>query len=139
MPCLGVRDVDYEFLALLVVPFLRGVWLLVGYLSGNAFPQPLSPGEEAKYLARLKQGDPRARQVLIERNLRLVAHIVKTNGSNTQTRRAEARRVCGLIGVSCADDLTGSALGSGRAADGIRCGGPSRCPMARGSGQRCGC
>lgn len=68
---------DYELLALLVVPFLRGVWLLVGYLSGNAFPQPLSPAEEAKYLARLKDGDRKARQTLIERNLRLVAHLVK--------------------------------------------------------------
>lgn len=50
----------------------------VSYISGsNAFPQPLSEEEEAEYLARLAAGDESARSVLVERNLRLVAHIVK--------------------------------------------------------------
>ena len=69
---------DYErLLALLALPFLRGFWLLVGYLTGNAFPQPLSEAEEASFLAGHLAGDPDSRQTLIERNLRLVAHIVK--------------------------------------------------------------
>jgi len=59
------------------MPLLRGVWLLIGYLSGSAFPQPLSEPEEADALRRLQAGDRKARQTLIERNLRLVAHIVK--------------------------------------------------------------
>ena len=51
---------------------------LTGYLSGNnTFPQPLDEKEEAKYLELLKAGDKNAKGVLIERNLRLVAHIVK--------------------------------------------------------------
>jgi len=57
---------------------LRGLMLLVSYISnGNTFPQPLPEGEERMYLERLEQGDEHARNVLIERNLRLVAHIVK--------------------------------------------------------------
>ena len=47
-------------------------------LSGSgSFPKPLSAAEEAQWLERFSQGDPEARNVLIERNLRLVAHIVK--------------------------------------------------------------
>lgn len=44
---------------------------------GGSFPRPLSAAEEREWLGRLSQGDPEARNVLIERNLRLVAHIVK--------------------------------------------------------------
>ena len=43
----------------------------------KAFPKPLTAGEEKEYLLRYKKGDKKARQVLIEYNLRLVAHIVK--------------------------------------------------------------
>ena len=51
---------------------------LTGYISGNnTFPQPLDEKEEQKYLELLKAGDKKAKGVLIERNLRLVAHIVK--------------------------------------------------------------
>ncbi|MCI9350049.1 MAG: sporulation sigma factor SigK [Oscillibacter sp.] len=45
--------------------------------SGGSFPKPLSAEEERQWLQRFAQGDLEARQVLIERNLRLVAHIVK--------------------------------------------------------------
>ncbi|MDQ7793056.1 MAG: RNA polymerase sporulation sigma factor SigK [bacterium] len=51
--------------------------LLSGYLTGNTFPHPLSEEEEAHFLERLAGGDEVARGVLVERNLRLVAHIVK--------------------------------------------------------------
>lgn len=43
----------------------------------KTFPQPLSAREEREYLERYKTGDPEARDVLIYRNMRLVAHIVK--------------------------------------------------------------
>ena len=48
-------------------------------LSGGSgsFPKPLKPDEERLYLERLAKGDMEARNVLIERNLRLVAHIIK--------------------------------------------------------------
>lgn len=47
-------------------------------LSGGtgSFPKPLKPEEERVYLERLAQGDLEARNVLVERNLRLVAHII---------------------------------------------------------------
>ncbi len=43
----------------------------------KTFPQPLSPQEEAFYLKKWNEGDMDARNMLIEHNLRLVAHIVK--------------------------------------------------------------
>ena len=45
--------------------------------GGGSFPKPLSAAEEREYLRRYAQGDQEARDVLIERNLRLVAHIIK--------------------------------------------------------------
>ena len=45
--------------------------------GGGSFPKPLSAAEERGWLGRYAQGDPGARNVLIERNLRLVAHIIK--------------------------------------------------------------
>ena len=41
------------------------------------FKKPLSPEEEKEYLARYKEGDMEARNLLIEHNLRLVAHVAK--------------------------------------------------------------
>ena len=46
-------------------------------LSTGSFPKPLSAQEEREYLQRSAQGDLEARNILIERNLRLVAHIMK--------------------------------------------------------------
>jgi len=64
-------------LVTLIAAVVRGITLLVSYLNNNSFPQPLSPQEEQIYLQRLAQGDQEARSVLIERNLRLVAHVIK--------------------------------------------------------------
>ena len=46
-------------------------------LSAGSFPKPLTPQEEQYYLERSAKGDLEARNILIERNLRLVAHIMK--------------------------------------------------------------
>ena len=43
----------------------------------KTFKKPLSPEEEKEYLARYKEGDMEARNLLIEHNLRLVAHVAK--------------------------------------------------------------
>ncbi len=57
------------------------LWLeipaMIGYIRGQAFKRPLSKEEEAACLARLAAGDETAKDELIERNMRLVAHIVK--------------------------------------------------------------
>ena len=58
--------------------FLSSSIFLVGYISNNSlFPEPLDSEEEKKYLELLKNGDEDARNILIERNLRLVAHVCK--------------------------------------------------------------
>ena len=62
---------------------LTAAWLMLStllyslQLNTGSFPRPLSEEEERHYLALAKAGDLEARNVLIERNLRLVAHIVK--------------------------------------------------------------
>ena len=61
------------FLALISYPFLM---LRLSKAEGS-FPKPLSAEEEREYIDRCLEGDTEARNVLIERNLRLVAHIVK--------------------------------------------------------------
>lgn len=48
----------------------------------KSFPKPLSSNEENEYLILCKRGDKEARDILIERNLRLVAHIVKKYASS---------------------------------------------------------
>lgn len=82
----------------LIVSLLGGGFLvLVAYMSNGAFPQPLSPADEKRYLERAFNGDEAARKVLIERNLRLVAHIVK-RFDNTR-EEAEDLISIGVIGL----------------------------------------
>lgn len=58
--------------------WIQTVLILAGYISGNAaFPKPLSNEEEQKYLEEYANGSEDAKNILIERNLRLVAHIAK--------------------------------------------------------------
>lgn len=57
--------------------FVKEIIFLVSYVKNNAFPHPLSPEDERKYLKLMAKGDHGARNKLIEHNLRLVAHIVK--------------------------------------------------------------
>ena len=62
--------------------FIKSAILVVGYIqSSNLFPEPLTPEEESTYLNKLKDGDEEARNILIERNLRLVAHVAKKYSS----------------------------------------------------------
>ncbi len=60
------------------IEFCKIAFFVLGYISNNSlFPEPLSPEEEKEYLEKYMQGDEEARNILIERNLRLVAHICK--------------------------------------------------------------
>lgn len=68
------------FSALLTAVLLSlfdGFMWVAAYVSNNVFPQPLSSSEEARLLKEMAAGNPDARNVLVEHNLRLVAHIVK--------------------------------------------------------------
>lgn len=61
---------------------IASLWLMLStmfyslQLSTGSFPRPLTAQEEQYYLERSAQGDLEARNILIERNLRLVAHIM---------------------------------------------------------------
>ena len=62
--------------------FLKSAVFVVGYISNNnLFPEPLSSEEEKVYIERYENGDEEARNILIERNLRLVAHVCKKYGT----------------------------------------------------------
>ena len=62
---------------------IAAAWLVLNsllyslQLQSGSFPKPLTAQEEREYLQRSAQGDMEARNILIERNLRLVAHIMK--------------------------------------------------------------
>ena len=62
---------------------LTAAWLMLGallyslQLNPGSYPKPLTEEEEQYYLKKAKEGDLEARNILIERNLRLVAHIMK--------------------------------------------------------------
>ena len=66
-----------------VMSMIATVWLMLSglmyslQLQTGSFPKPLSAAEEQHYLELASQGNLEARNILIERNLRLVAHIMK--------------------------------------------------------------
>ena len=78
----------------------------------KTFPQPLEAEEEQYYLQRLKEGDGQARDILVERNLRLVAHIVKKyQGTGEETEDLISIGTIGLIkAVTTFDSGKGSRL-----------------------------
>lgn len=76
---------------------MKELFLLIGYFNNNSFPQPLKPEEEKKYLQKMALGDENARNVLIERNLRLVAHIIKKFETNLDKEDLISIGTIGLI------------------------------------------
>ena len=97
-----------------------GVWLMLSSMlcslrvsaSGKSFPKPLSAAEERHYLELSAQGDLEARNILIERNLRLVAHIMKKYYSqNADQEDLISIGTIGLIkGISTFDFSKGARL-----------------------------
>ena len=82
---------------------IAAVWLMLSgllcslQLSTGSFPKPLTEEEERHYLELAAKGDLEARNILIERNLRLVAHIMKKY--YTQTSDQEDLISIGTIGL----------------------------------------
>lgn len=73
-------------------------FFLVGYITnGNSFPHPLTEDEERELFIKFKSGDDGAKNQLITRNLRLVAHIIKK--FNPQTRDADDLISIGTVGL----------------------------------------
>lgn len=78
--------------------FLSSSALFFGYISSNSlFPEPLSLEEEQKYVKLFENGDLEAKNILIEKNLRLVAHIAKKYSSNTNLDDIISIGTIGLI------------------------------------------
>ena len=76
---------------------LGGVLLMLRLSPGGSFPSPLSAEEERRYLVLWQGWDMAARNVLVEHNLRLVAHIIKKY--YTQTNDIEDLISIGTIGL----------------------------------------
>lgn len=58
--------------------FMNKIMLFSSYVNNaSGFPKPLTPEEEKMYFEKFKNGDNKAKEILINHNLRLVAHIVK--------------------------------------------------------------
>lgn len=97
---------------------LAAVWLMLSTLfyslqiSTGSFPKPLTAEEERRYLTLSTQGDLEARNVLIERNLRLVAHIMKKYyATDADQEDLISIGTIGLIkGISTFDPSKGSRL-----------------------------
>ncbi|MCL2618859.1 MAG: sigma-70 family RNA polymerase sigma factor [Defluviitaleaceae bacterium] len=84
-------------MVLLFNTVLRLLCLLSYITNSNSFPKPLTSAEEREVLQRFASGDTEARNTLIERNLRLVAHIVKKYSNHIKD--AEDLISVGTIGL----------------------------------------
>ena len=97
---------------------LTAVWLMLStllyalQLQTGSFPKPLTAQEEKLYLQRSAAGDMEARNILIERNLRLVAHIVKKYYAQTSDQEdLISIGTIGLIkGIATFDNAKGARL-----------------------------
>ena len=97
---------------------IAAVWLMLSglmyalQLQSGSFPKPLTAQEEAHYLALSAQGNLNARNILIERNLRLVAHIMKKYYAQTSDQEdLISTGTIGLIkGIESFDPSKGARL-----------------------------
>lgn len=88
----------FAFLLETLARVLSNVIIAVGYVSNvNSFPQPLTMEEEAEIIQKYKEGSEEARNILIEKNLRLVAHVVKKY--NTHATDCDDLISIGTIGL----------------------------------------
>lgn len=110
----GASAMDLTWLSLITLGVIRGLLILGGYLTGEkSFPRPLSPAEELQYVQRMRQGDEQARAVLIERNMRLVAHVVKKFDGVGEDEDLISIGTIGLIkAIDTFDPTKGTRLGT---------------------------
>ena len=82
----------------LLLNLIQELIFFAGYVgNGNAFPKQLSKKDEEKYLSLYKEGDQSAKNILIEHNLRLVAHIAKKYGNENNMDDLISVGIVGLI------------------------------------------
>jgi len=103
-----------------LIDLFGGIFAFVGHISGgNSFPEPLSPQEEKDCIERLEKGDEEARRLLIEHNLRLVAHIAKKYSA--PRRDADDVISIGIVGLIKAVSTFNSQKGNTLATYAARC------------------
>ncbi|MHB8125244.1 MAG: RNA polymerase sporulation sigma factor SigK [Desulfitobacteriaceae bacterium] len=121
------------FLTSFALSVLKGVTLLVSYINNNSFPHPLSKEDESRYLQILQHGHinsdadvidenikiEQARNMLIEHNLRLVAHIVKRFGDKEE--KNDDLLSIGMIGLIKAIDTFNTNIGAKLSTYAARC------------------
>lgn len=98
---------------------LRFISLILGIEQPESFPAPLSKEEEAKAFSRMRSGDKKARELIIERNLRLVSHIIRKYYSSYQY--PDELLSVGSLGLIKAVDSFKSEIGTRFATYGAKC------------------
>lgn len=90
------------------------IMVMAGYVGGtSAFPKPLTKEEEKKYIELYRSGDMTAKNILIEHNLRLVAHIAKKYSRERDNEDLISIGTIGLIkGINTFDPVKNSRLAS---------------------------
>jgi len=78
--------------------FMGRICCFTSFVSNiQGFPKPLSKEDEAMWIEKLEKGDPKAREMLINHNLRLVAHIVKKYNNSLEADDLISVGTIGLI------------------------------------------
>ena len=98
---------------------LRFISLILGIEQFESFPTPLSKEDEFRAFERMRQGDKKARETIIERNLRLVSHIIRKYYSSYQY--PDELLSVGSLGLIKAVDSFKSEYGTRFATYGAKC------------------
>ncbi len=76
---------------------MQKIMFFTSYINNNSsFPKPLTQKQEREYLEKFEKGDEKAKEILIEHNLRLVAHVVK---KYSQSEEADDLISVGSLGL----------------------------------------
>ena len=98
---------------------MRFISLILGIEQFESFPPPLSKEEEAEAFEKMRKGDKKARELIIERNLRLVSHIIRKYYSAYQ--QPDELLSVGSFGLIKAVDSFKSEYGTRFATYGAKC------------------
>ena len=98
---------------------LRFIGLILGIEQAESFPPPLSKDEERQAFEKMRAGDKKAREIIIERNLRLVSHIIRKYYSAYQY--PDELLSVGSLGLIKAVDSFKSEYGTRFATYGAKC------------------
>ena len=98
---------------------LKFIGLILGIEEMQSFPPPLSKDEESEMFKRMREGDKKARDIIIERNLRLVSHIIRKYYATYQS--ADELLSIGSLGLIKAVDSFKSEYGTRFATYGAKC------------------